>query len=397
MHREKFYKSELFPYLRLKLTHGYQGNVNNSLSPYTLIAYNSGAGSIINQQYASISSPANPELSWETINQTNFGIDYRIGSRISGSVEYYRKKSRNLLWDAPADLTTGISSVKSNNASMIGKGIELSISSINIRGAFQWNTEFGYSYIKNEVTNYDAADLLDKARTVSGLVSSSLIITGVRKSAPYSLFSYRFAGLDPVTGDPLGYIGKGTSSSYLDIFNQIYSDTAGVIYHGSAIPTSFGYLNNVFRYKGFSLLININYRLGYYVRKNTISYYDLINSGSTHPDYAKRWQKPGDEELTNVPSLVYPLSDSRRDEFFAKSSVNVFKGDNVRLQNIRLAYDFTNKLKRSFPVKGFQVYANLENIGLIWRANDEGLDPDYTASSLFPAPKIFTGGLKIDF
>lgn len=92
------------------------------------------------------------------------------------------------------------------------------------------------------------------------------------------MLSYPFAGLDPATGDPLGYLGKSVSKDYLALGNQLY-DTSNLIYHGSAIPTLFGNLNNTVSYKGFGLGINIRYAFGYYFRKNTISYYDLYNRG----------------------------------------------------------------------------------------------------------------------
>lgn len=397
IYKEPFYNSALFPLLRLRATYGYQGNVNNTLSPYTIITYFPGYASIVNQISAGIASPANPELSWESIRQFNVGIDFSLARIITGTVEFYSKKSNNLIWEAPIDPTTGRTGVKSNSASMTGQGVEVRLNSTNLKGAFQWNTEFGYSYVKNTVTNYGGADIIDKAFTGSSLISSGLNILGFRKSAPYSIYSYAFAGLDPVTGNPRGYLGKTITNDYQAIFDQVYSDTASIVYHGSAIPTSFGYFNNIFRFKGFSLLVNINYRLGYYFRKSSVNYFALISGGAQHNDYAKRWQAPGDEEFTTVPSFVYPLSNSRRDDFYAKSSANVLKGDNVRLQNIRLSYDFRPKVKNWF-INSIQAYCSVENLGILWRANKEGLDPDYDILvESYPVPKVITFGLNLGF
>jgi TonB-linked SusC/RagA family outer membrane protein len=396
--KESYYKSKLFPELRLRATYGYQGNVNNSLSPYTILGYLSASNNIFNIPSAGIVSPANPELSWESINQLNLGLDFTVGSRVGGSIDVFKKKSNNLIWDAPIDPTTGRASVKSNSASMIGKGIEAKISSTNIKGWFEWRSELGFSHIINTVTNYAAADVLDKLFTGSSLISSGLTILGFRKSSPYAIYSYNFAGLDPSTGDPLGYLGKSVSKDYTAIFDQFFSDTANIKYHGSAIPTTYGFFNNIFRYKGFSLLVNINYSFGYYFRKSTISYYDLINAGAQHPDYPKRWKAAGDEQRTTVPSLIYPLSDSKRDDFYANSSANVLKGDNIRLKNIRVSYDLNTSSKKNFPVKNIQMYGNIENLGIIWRANKEGLDPDYDViNNAYPVPKVFTAGFNIEF
>ncbi|THU40466.1 SusC/RagA family TonB-linked outer membrane protein [Niastella caeni] len=398
---ESFYKSKLLTYLKLRATFGYQGNVNNSLSPRTIITYipANTPGNVINQISANISSMANPELSWETLRQINLGFDYRLAFRVGGSIDVYNKKSKNLIWDAPMDATTGRTSVKSNSASMTGFGVDVNINSANLTGKFQWNTELGYSYISNKVTGYADADQLDKNNPVSTIVASSgMRIAAFRGKSPYSISSYRFAGLDPTNGDPMGYLGTKVSKDYLKIFNQPNSDTANIIYHGSAIPTSFGFFNNVFKYKGVSLLVNINYYLGFYFRKSSITYTGLINAGITHTDYSKRWMNPGDEEFTTIPSLSYSVSTTRRDDFYAYSSVNVLKGDHIRLQNIRIGYDLLTQRRKAFPVKQVQVYGNVENLAIIWRANKEGLDPIYNSgNALYPVPKTFTAGVKVDF
>ncbi|MCS3795956.1 SusC/RagA family TonB-linked outer membrane protein [Niastella sp. OAS944] len=391
--REEFYKSNLVPYLRLRATYGYQGNVNTSMSPNTIISYNS-TNNIANLPYAIISNPANPELAWESIRQLNLGLDFKIGQRVSGTMDFYSKKSSNLLWNKPIDPTVGVPSVKSNYATMTGKGVEVSLNTVNLKGAFQWNSEIGLTHNTNRVIDYAA--LYDKNLPSAGVASGNgLVIMGRRGKSPYPLFSYQFAGLDPNTGDPLGYLGKNVSNDYKAILNQVY-DTASLIYHGSSIPTVFGFFNNIFKYKEISLTVSVNYTMGYYFRKNTISYYGLINSGLQHADYEKRWKQAGDENVTNVPSFVYPLSNDFRDQFYASSSANVYKGDNVRLQNIRLAYSLTRSRIKALPFQSIQVYGNAENLGILWRANDAGLDPDYnTGNAAFPVPKTFTIGVQL--
>ena len=396
IHNESFYKSNLLPYLRLRLTYGYQGNVNNSISPYTIIKV-SNFNNSANLPWALITNAANPDLTWENLSQVNAGLDFKVGQRVTGTLEVYRKKSVNLLWSRPIDATTGVVQVKSNSATMVGKGIEFSMSSFNIKGVFEWQTEFGVTYSSNTVTDYST--FLDQNTPAYGLAfGSGLQIVGRRGKSPYPVFSFPFAGLDPNTGDPLGYLGKSVSNDYRAIFDQLY-DTANLIYHGSSIPAYFGFINNIFRYKNLSLIVNLNYKLGYYFKKNTISYHGLVNLGSQHPDYEKRWQKSGDENLTTVPSFSYPLSNSERDDFYANSSVNVHKGDHLRLQNIRLAYSISRSKIKRLPCQSIQIYGNAENLGIIWRADSsEKLDPDYnTGNASFPLPKIFTMGLQLDF
>lgn len=393
---EPFFKLKEITYLRIRSTYGYQGNVNNLLSPYTIIAYQSAINSPVNLPFASITNPANPGLSWETIKQFNLGLDFKaINNRIAGSLDFYSKNSNNLILSAPIDLTTGIGSVEKNSASMVGKGFDFSLNTANILGAFSWNSELSLSHVSNKVTDY----LLDDSYFPIGSMvnQNGISIRPIKEISPYALFSYPFAGLDPLTGDPQGYLGKQTSTDYLAIENQNY-DTSNIIYHGSAIPTSFGNFNNIFMYKGISLIISLNYRLGYYFRKSTISYYALYNSSVTHSDYSRRWQQPGDEKNTTVPSMIYPISDPRRDLFYAYSSANTFKGDNIRLQYIRIEYNLGKQLAKKISMRGLQLYSAFDNIGIIWRANKEGLDPDYDGgNAAYLPPKRISVGLKCDF
>ena len=397
--RESFFKIKSISYLKFRLNYGYQGNVNNSLSPYSIISYGSPDNSPFKLTWASISNPANPDLSWERLKQVNAGLDFTLlNNRLNGSVDVYKKNSDNLILTAFVDPTTGVAATNKNSASMVGKGVDVVLNSLNVNTrSFKWNTEVTFGKIANKVTDYSGSENMKNLR-VSALVSSNGIGILARKDIPpYALYSYPFAGLDPATGDPQGYLGKSLSKDYLAISNQVF-DTANIIYHGSAIPTTFGNFTNIFRYKGIALIVAISYRFGYYFRKNTISYYNLYNRSKTNPDYEKRWQKPGDELVTTVPSQVYPLSNTRRDDFYAYSSANVFRGDNIRLQNIKLAYDLNKKLLGRLPIQAVNFYATLENVALIWVANKDKLDPDYNAgNSYYPAPKRIALGLNVNF
>jgi TonB-linked SusC/RagA family outer membrane protein len=393
---ESFFNVSTIPYLKARITYGNQGNVNNSLSPYTILSFSPASVSPYNIPFATINTPANPGLSWEKVSQLNIGLDFHIlNNRITGSFDFYRKQSGNLILSSNIDQTTGISNIQRNSASMRGNGFELSLVTINLKSPFLWNSEISISHISNKVTR---TEIDYKNLTAQGAViisGSGINITARPGISPYAIFSYPFAGLDPLTGDPKGYLGKETSVDYQGIANQKY-DTSNLIYHGSAIPTYFGNFNNSFSYKGIDLLISITYRFGYYFRKKTISYYDLYQTGDQHPDFSKRWKKAGDEEHTTVPSMIYPLQDQRRDDFYAYSSVNVLKGDNIRLQNIRIAYDLSNLIaRRSLP--SIKLYTTVENLGIIWRANKEDLDPDYdTGNTAYPVPRRYAIGLKLD-
>ncbi len=393
---ESFYKSTAIPNLRLRGSFGYQGNVNNSIAPYTILNISPTPYALNNLPRAFVRVPANPGLSWETIRQLNLGLEFQTkNERLSGTFEFYHKRSDNLLLGAANDPTSGINNVTKNSASMSGKGVEASLNILTVRGpGFKWASEIGYTYVTNKVVDYKLNDIGFTASTYA--TNSGLFVSPNKGNSPYGLFSYPFAGLD-ASGNPMGYNGKLISTNYQAIFNQ-KRDTANLIYHGSSIPTHFGYLNNVFTYKDLSLIVAVNYSLGYYFRKSTISYSDLFDKAVTHPDFAKRWQNPGDENTTTVPSMIYPVNDGNRDLFYTYSSANVLRGDNVRLQYIKIGYDIKKSGFKKLPVKEIHIYSVINNIGIIWRSNKEGLDPDIDSGrSPYPVPRSVTVGINISF
>jgi hypothetical protein len=113
-----------------------------------------------------------------------------------------------------------------------------------------------------------------------------------------------------------------------------------------------------------------------------------------HPDYNLRWEQAGDENITNVPSIDY-TGNLDRDRFYRNSEILVEKGDVIRFQDLRISYDLTRQQIRKLPmqVMSFYVYAN--NLGLLWKATDHDIDPDYISG--YPNARTWSVGLKVDF
>ena len=127
--------------------------------------------------------------------------------------------------------------------------------------------------------------------------------------------------------------------------------------------------------------------------------FELCNKHSWlgHSDFAYRWQKEGDEAFTNVPSNTL-LSDYNRDSFYRGSSVLVEKADHIRLQYINFNYRFDQSTWKSKVFENLNVFINLSNLGILWKANKSGIDPDfnYETTGLKP-PAVYTIGLRANF
>ncbi|KAA8475686.1 TonB-linked SusC/RagA family outer membrane protein [Arcticibacter tournemirensis] len=387
--RESFYRFPLLRYLKLRATYGFSGNVNNALAAVTTVQY-FGTNPYLFTPYTLFSNYANPELKWETSRMLNLGADFQLkDNRLSGSIEYYRKKGTDLFGRALIDYTSGIGSyITKNVASMKGKGLDIELNSINTTGALEWSTNLNFSSYSDEVTDFYVF-----SRQGSNFVGSSSRIAGIVGKPVYSVFSYRWGGLDPQTGDPQGYVNGELSKDY-SALNGSGTTVDDLVYHGPSMPRFYGSLGNTFSYRNFSLTARLLYKFGYYFVRGSLSYSDLYSNGNGHADYALRWQKPGDEQVTDVPSQVYPAA-ANRDQFYAGSEVLVEKGDHIRLQYVSLSYDIKKQNVRSLPFRSLRLFMNVNNAGILWRANKQHLDPEYAAfRNTLPPSLSFALGLR---
>lgn len=388
---EKFYSINAFPILKFRATYGFSGNVDLNRSAVTTISYRSSNSPYTLTPRATIGQNANPELRWEKVHMTNFAIDFvSTKSRISGSIDFYVKKAKDLFGPDPLDYTTGINgSITRNVASMRGHGFDVEINSINLAGKLRWETNANFSFYKDKITNY-------YKNSVSGrdfITSSSPSFTGLQGRPVYSMYSYAWKGLDSQTGAPLGYINGKVSSNY----SAITGDSTLVkdlVYSGSSVPTYFGSIGNTFYWKNLSITARFIYKLGYFYRREGINYSNLFATRvGGHSEYSRRWQKSGDELVTNVPSMSYPLM-NERDAFYNSSEILVEKGDHLRLQYINVGYDLNQDAHKWLPFNKMNIYFNISNLGIIWKASKESTDPDY-GSAAIPPSTTFAFGLKI--
>lgn len=390
---EPFYKLELLPTLRLRATYGYSGNVDLSRTAFTTMVYSS-PSNYIQTPTAVFENYANPNLRWEKSRMLNLGLDFGFkNDRVTGSLEFFHKKGTDLLGRALVDYTAGIgSTVVKNAASMKGRGFDLELNSRNLQaGAFSWTSHLNLSRAVDEVTEYYLSN-----RNGSAFVTSVPTISALVGRPVYGIYSYRWAGLDPQTGDPMGYMDGEPGKDYA-LLTGPSTQVTDLRFHGSALPTLFGSLGNTLSFGNFSLKARLSYKLGYYFRRQSINYNTLFASGRGHSDFAQRWQQPGDEAHSSVPSMAYPVN-SRRETFYAGSEVLVERGDHVRIQYVTASYELSRAQWRHLPFGRLQAYASVNNLGLLWTANDHGIDPDYSISShaVPPAPN-YTLGLKASF
>ncbi|SEW17466.1 SusC/RagA family TonB-linked outer membrane protein [Chitinophaga arvensicola] len=406
--RESFFHATWVDMLKLRATYGFNGNINKTATAYTtanLMPSGENATSFI--PYGNIINPANPNLRWEKVGQINLGADFALfQERLNGSIEYFNKRAQDLFGNAFLAPSTGFNSISSNIAAMRTNGWELKLDSRNLSTAdFRWNTTFMLSVAKDKVTKF--------YNSGSALNPGMFLLFGGRDDDDranylpvegyplFGIWAYPWGGLDAKgNANIIGPDGKLISDRFEA--GRIYDNIYKMKYMGAVNPPVFGSLANTFSYKQLSLTVNVLYKFGHYFRRSDLGYYTLFAAYQRGPDSFKdRWKQAGDEKKTDIPAFTGVRNQDRvNNDFYQYSDVNVEKADHVRLQDVLLSYDITKQSFHSLPVSRITLYAQASNLGIIWRANKYGLDPDYapqTFSSVMPPVRTLAIGAKVGF
>jgi TonB-linked SusC/RagA family outer membrane protein len=385
---ESFYHWGAMPFLKFRASYGFSGNINPGLSAVTTVNY---IGNLYPSNYtvSIINQFPNPDLKWETVGITNLAADFESRDRLfTGTAEVYFKHGFNLFGPSPVDPTLGLNGtplVTKNVADMKGKGVDFTLNTKILGGKLKWLNTLLFNYNTSITSKY----YMDSSANATSYVNSGSTIDPIVGKPFYAIVAYPYMGLDG-SGNPQGYLGKGRTENY-DSLTQ-FTPLKSLVFKPS-IPVFFGSFINAFSWKNFRIAVNISYRMGYYFLKPSLSYTQLFNGGAYigSSDYSKRWQNPGDEKKTNVPSLVYPDVQSR-DLFYTNSTAVIDKADNIKLQYVNLSYDFTKTQLPFLPFPRLQLYVNVSNLGVLWKANKDGIDPDYISGPL--VRKTFAVGIR---
>ncbi len=393
--KEDFYQLKFLPYLRVRLTYGSAGNTVKNITAYPVYSYVA-SDNVSGLPYGQLQTAGNPDLRWEKTSTGNMALDFASkNSRVSGSIEYYIKKTTDLIGESIMDPTTGIVSRsilptgvvnRINYASTHTKGIDVEIKTRNTSGPVLWESVWMYNYVNNRVIKYNASQRILASAFVAGPVPKP-------GNSIDAIYSYPWFGLSSVNGSPLVPVENGALGSSPESYSRYMGSLTpdDLTYHGSAVPVHTGSLRNTVKWKNISFMLTLLWKGGYFFRRTGMDYFGLINNSTVHKDYYNRWQKTGDELITHVPSFPVSLNNNR-ENLYRYAEVLIEKGDHLRLQDISLNYTLP-------AMKAFQrlnIYLNCRNVGILWKASKVGLDPDYP-NSRYPNPSVFSIGLSGTF
>lgn len=374
--------------LNVRVTYGIGGNVPKNAGPYMNIQ-NSGYNEWVGDSGSSISNPPNDQLRWEKTAATNIGIDFAIlHSRLSGSIDYYNKKTTDLLGYRNTDPTLGWGSLLVNYGSMLNRGVEISLQSINVENKhFTWGTNVVFSYNKNKLTNLEGT-----RESVFDYSAYDVAAVGYPLN---SLFSYRYAGLDPENGNVLLYNSEGEKVSRV-------SSVDDMVYSGTRTPRYTASMKNFFSYRGFDLSFMFVYYGGHVFRDVVAGYMDGAPGSNLNRKALNHWRQPGDENIPGVaPSFNRGIYYTNA-QFWYSADTHVKKADYIKLRDVSLSYNLPKDWLRKFAIESATLTCQVSN--LWWWAANGDVDPEaYTTSTYgrgaltLPVPTTYTFGLSVNF
>ena len=381
--REDFMaNNKIFDQLKLRGSYGVNGNagIGNYDAPALY-----GFGFNYNQLPGSAPTNVGDEnLTWELNKPMNIGLDFSVlKNRVNVTVDYYIRKSENLLLSVPLSNTSGFGSATRNIGSMENKGLELSLNIIPVQTKdFRWDLDFNFSNNKNTITS-----LPNKADILSG----NFII---RQGQSLNTFFLReWAGVDRATGDPQWYTTDKHQAS-----SNVYPGASARILAGQALPKFFGSLTNALTYKGFNLSAQLYYNFGNQVFDTWRGYYLGSGFGASFNKVKRQldaWKQPGD--ITDVPKYVY----NGNKNFNAGSTYNLNDGSFVRVRDIQFGYTLPKAYAEKLKIGNANFYVRGTNLFTWVKDKNLPFDPEQGTSSASNLnvfiPKTVTVGLSLAF
>jgi TonB-linked SusC/RagA family outer membrane protein len=363
--------------LKLRYSFGQAGNdqIGNSLYAQLYGATRIyGNGSAINPTQL-----GNPDLTWETREEHNVGMDISfLKNRITLTADAYKKTNRDLLLDRSLYSTTGFTTIRQNLGSIENKGLEFLLQVTPFDRAFKWTSSFNIAFQKNKVLSlYDGLQSLPNDATIQ--VGQPL----------GSFFTSVWAGVNPATGRGMWYDKDGNIT-----YNPVAADRKLV---GDIYPSHFGGWNNTLSYKGFSLDAFFQYEYGRIRSDGQFTQMMRMGGaivGQLQEGYDKRWTTPG--QLTDVPRPYNGLAEANS-VGWGTGTRYLFKTDYIRLKQVTVAYDIPSSIIKRVRLDGVRFY--VQGINMWTYTKWPSYDPEFTGDNfgIIPQSKNVTVGLQMRF
>jgi TonB-linked SusC/RagA family outer membrane protein len=372
--QEGFIKDiKVFDALKFRGSFGYSGNQNGIGNYDALGIWSSSAQSYLEQPSIAPGRIANPDLTWETSQQADIGLEFSVfKNRLNIDFDVYRKYTTNGLQSVAVPSRSGYTSATRNYSEISNKGAELAIQSVNVETKdFRWTTEFNISANRNKI------EKIPQEQTMGATNRGTSIL---REGNPVnSFFLYNQLYVDPQTGNAV----------YDDVDNNnsiTYADRQIV---GSANPNFTGGITNILTYKGFEFDAFFYFTQG----NDLLNMHDffLVHGGVQNvigfdKRQLERWQRPGD--VTDIPRMTRFTGNPNDNNSPANnytgqvnslSSRYLDDGSFLRLKNVALSYTLPKSITSKLHINRIKATLSATNLWILTRY--KGVDPEVSAQS----------------
>ena len=398
--QEEWFPKDNSPVNDLKLRIGYGVTGNQEIGNYGFVAsYNTGVYPFGNNNSTALVSTtlSNPNIHWEEVRQTNFGVDMSLfNSRVNLSLDAYIKKTADMLVKASIPITSGFEDTTetfTNAGKMRNKGVEMTLRTINLKGLFSWESALTATYNKNEIL-----DLNSETPMFINQMGNSYV-TMLRAGYPINVF--------------YGYVTDGLFQNWEEVnrhatqpgaapgdirFRDLNND--GVINDedrtviGNPNPNWFFSLSNNFSYKGWELSVFLQGVSGNKIyNANNVDNEGMAAAYNQTTAVLNRWT--GEGTSNSMPRAIWgdPNQNCRVSDRFVEN------GSYLRLKNITLSYTLPKKWMQKIQLENARISFSCENVATI--TGYSGFDPEVDIngidSSRYPISRTFSMGLNFNF
>ncbi len=391
--REKFFNVKWVNSLKLRASYGSVGARPGSLYPqYALYSigggYNGTSGAMMNQI-------GNDDLTWEKTYTLGVGLDATLFDRVNINLDYYRKRTTDLLYNVPVSGVIGWSVNYKNVGEVLNTGIEATVGvDIIQKNAWNWNVSANIAKNKNEIKSLYG----DKPEIIISYAQSGIVGTANKILRPgYDIDSWyttEWAGVDAENGDPLWYTTDDNGNRITT--NNYAEASANPVICGSSNPDFYGGFSTTLKWKNLDLAANFAYSIGGKIYNYMRTEFDSDGAYTDRNQMRlkkgwSRWEKPGD--IATHPKAVY----GNKSHSNSTSSRYLEDASYLRLRNLTIGYNIPVKKY----ISNMRIYASGENLFVL--SGFSGIDPEVpptgsgtgVASAVYPQTRKFVLGLNI--
>lgn len=367
--------------LTLRASYGAQGNDNVGYYAYQALY---GIGSFLGETTLTTSRLDTPELSWETNLNANIGLDFSLWSnRLFGTVEWFQRTSKDLLFARDLVPSSGFSSIDDNIGKVRNYGWEFTLGGTPILTRdWTWRLSVNATTYKNEIVS----------------IPTDVMWSGTKKwvkgGSLYDFWMYEWAGVDPETGDAQWYMTDTETGERVKTTNYGSLTSQDKVKVGNALPKVSGGFQSDLTWRDLSLSMAFAYSIGnkiYNRDKASLMGVSGANGSTMSKDLLNRWTPENTQ--TDVPRLEYDQT-----SYFTSASTRwLVDGSYLRLKTVTLNYNLPKKWIQPAMLKDVSIYVQGEN--LLTFSKQQGLDPEQALGGVtywrYPAMKTLSFGINV--